>query len=79
MLVELSVVERKYQAVLAVIGDGREVTDVARQFGVSLVLRRIEHSPTPQWAVDRRFKPDLPHHGFWLSEIPRQDLPTGAR
>ena len=35
MLVELSVVEQKYQAVLAVIGDGREVTDVARQFGVS--------------------------------------------
>ena len=35
MLVELSVVEQKYQAVLAVVGDGREVTDVARQFGVS--------------------------------------------
>ena len=35
MLVELSVVEQKYQAVLAVIGDGREVTDVAHQFGVS--------------------------------------------
>jgi transposase InsO family protein len=29
------VVEQKYQAVMAVIGDGREVTDVARQFGVS--------------------------------------------
>ena len=29
MLVELSVVEQKYQAVLAVIGDGREVTHVA--------------------------------------------------
>jgi transposase InsO family protein len=35
MLVELSVVEQKYQAVLAVIAEGREVTDVARQFGVS--------------------------------------------
>ena len=28
-------VEQKYQTVLAVIGDGRQVTDVARQFGVS--------------------------------------------
>jgi transposase len=35
MLVELSVVEQKYQAVLAVIADGRPVAEVAQQWGVS--------------------------------------------
>src|SRR4029078_6569068 len=32
---ELSVAEQRYQAVLAVIGDGETVTDVAARFGVS--------------------------------------------
>ncbi len=31
---ELSVVERRYQAVLSVISDGETVTDVAARFGV---------------------------------------------
>ena len=35
MLKEMSVTEQSYQAVLAVIGEGREVTDVAGQFRVS--------------------------------------------
>jgi transposase len=35
MLVELSVMEQRYQAVLAVIGDGVEVTEAASRFGVS--------------------------------------------
>jgi transposase len=35
MLVGLSVVEQRYQAVLAVIGDGRSVVEVAAQVGVS--------------------------------------------
>jgi transposase-like protein len=35
MLVELSVVEQRYQAVLAVIRDGVPVVEVARRFGVS--------------------------------------------
>ncbi len=35
MLVELSVVEQRYQAVLAVIGDGRSVVEVAGLVGVS--------------------------------------------
>jgi transposase InsO family protein len=35
MLVELSVVEQRYQAVLAVIRDGRSVVEVASQVGVS--------------------------------------------
>jgi hypothetical protein len=35
MLVELSVVEQRYQAVSLVIHDGESVVDVARRFGVS--------------------------------------------
>ena len=35
MLVELSVVEQRYQAVLAVVGDGVPVVEVAARFGVS--------------------------------------------
>jgi transposase len=35
MLVELGVVEQRYQAVLEVLNDGASVTDVARRFGVA--------------------------------------------
>lgn len=35
MLVELSVMEQRYQAVLAVIGDGVPIVEVASRFGVS--------------------------------------------
>lgn len=35
MLVELGVVEQRYQAVLEVLGDGATVTDVARRYGVA--------------------------------------------
>jgi transposase InsO family protein len=35
MLVELGLVEQRYQAVLEVLGDGAAVTDVARRFGVA--------------------------------------------
>jgi len=35
MLVELSVVEQRYQAVLAVIRDGVPIVQVAHRFGVS--------------------------------------------
>ena len=35
MLVELSVMEQRYQAVLAVVQDGWKVTEVARRLGVS--------------------------------------------
>ena len=35
MLVELSVVEQRYQAVLEVLNDGASVTDVARRYGVA--------------------------------------------
>ena len=35
MLLELSVVEQRYQAVLAVIRDGVSVVDFAQRFGIS--------------------------------------------
>ena len=35
MLVELNLVEQRYQAVLEVLNDGATVTDVARRFGVA--------------------------------------------
>ena len=35
MLVELSVMEQRYQAVLAVVQDGWQVTEVAERLGVS--------------------------------------------
>jgi transposase InsO family protein len=35
MLVELGLVEQRYQVVLEVVGDGASVTDVARRYGVS--------------------------------------------
>src|SRR5829696_6687177 len=49
MVKELSVQEQKYQAVLAVLADGRSVSEVAQQWGVSRQsvhawLRRYEES-----------------------------------
>jgi transposase-like protein len=35
VLVELSVVEQRYRAVLEVLDDGASVTDVARRYGVA--------------------------------------------
>ena len=35
MIVELSVVEQRYQAVLEVLNNGATVTDVARRYGVA--------------------------------------------
>ena len=35
MLVELRLVEQRYQAVLEVVNDGASVTDVARRYGVA--------------------------------------------
>jgi transposase InsO family protein len=49
MLVELSVVEQRYQAVLAVIRDGRPVSSVAENFGVS---RQSLHSWLVRYEAD---------------------------
>jgi transposase-like protein len=35
MLVELGLVEQRYQAVLEVVGEGATVVDVARRYGVA--------------------------------------------
>ncbi len=50
MLVELSVVEQRYQAVLAVIRDGVPVVEVARRFDVS---RQAEPHTAYQGCVTR--------------------------
>jgi transposase-like protein len=61
VLVELSVVEQRYDAVLAVQRDGRSVTEVALAYGVSRQsvhawLRRYEVGGLPALA-DRSHKP----------------------
>jgi hypothetical protein len=48
---ELSVAEQRYQAVLAVIGEGETVTDVAAGFGVS-VLAGMVSCPVGGWGED---------------------------
>jgi transposase-like protein len=42
---EMSVTEQRYKAVLAVIGDGRTVSEVCRDWGVS--RRRLEKPAAP--------------------------------
>lgn len=69
---ELSVAEQRYQAVLAVIGDGATVTEVAARFGVS---RQTVHAWLAKYAAggleglgDRLHRP---------SGCPRQ-MPAGV-
>ena len=49
MLVELRLVEQRYQAVLEVLNDGASVTDVARRYGVA---RQTLHGWLRKYAVD---------------------------
>ena len=54
MLVELSVMEQRYQAVLAVVQDGWKVVEVARRLGVSRQsihawITRYEGEGCPRW------------------------------
>lgn len=66
MLVELGLVEQRYQAVLEVLNDGATVTDVARRYGVT---RQTVHGWLRRYAssglaglVDRSSKPvSCPH------------------
>src|SRR5215831_11178032 len=66
VLVELGLVEQRYQAVLEVLNDGATVTDVARRFGVA---RQTVHDWLRRYAdqvlgglVDRSSKPlSCPH------------------
>ena len=64
MLVELSVMEQRYQAVLEILVQGATVTEVARRYGVSRAsvhtwIRRYEAGSVAALA-DRSHRPD--HH-----------------
>jgi transposase-like protein len=52
VLVELSVMEQRYQAVLAVVQDGWKVTEVARRLGVS---RQSVHNWIARYEKGRRY------------------------
>jgi transposase len=89
MLVELSVVEQRYQAVLAVIRDGVPIVQVAHRFGVS---RQAVH----RWLrwyedqglgglVDRSHRPPRCSHQMapavevWVLEARRRNPDWGPR
>lgn len=57
MLVELGLVEQRYQAVLEVLNDGATMTDVARRYGKAWcrTSRAPASKPPPaSWATGRR-------------------------
>ena len=89
MLVELSVVEQRYQAVLAVIRDGVQVVEVARRFDVSRQavhrwLRWYEDQGLPG-LVDRSHRPPRCSHQMdpaievWVLEARRRHPDWGPR
>jgi transposase InsO family protein len=89
MLVELSVVEQRYQAVLAVIRDGVPVVEVASRFGVSRQavhrwLRWYEDQGLPG-LVDRSHRPPRCSHQMhpaievWVVEARRRNPDWGPR
>ncbi|HYT79953.1 MAG TPA: helix-turn-helix domain-containing protein [Actinomycetota bacterium] len=74
MLVELSVMEQRYQAVLAVIQDGWKVIEVARRLGVTRQsvhnwIARYERGGLPALA-DRSHRPRSCAHLIPLSSRP---------
>src|SRR5712691_5892743 len=89
MLVELSVVEQRYQAVVAVIRDGVAVVEVARRFDVSRQavhrwLRWYEDQGLPGLA-DRSHRPPRCSHQMdpavdvWVLEARRRNADWGPR
>jgi len=89
MLVELSVVEQRYQAVLAVIRDGVPIVEVAGRFGVSRQavhrwLRRYEDQGLGG-LVDRSHRPARCSHQMdpaievWVVETRRRNPEWGPR
>jgi transposase InsO family protein len=89
MLVELSVVEQRYQAVLAVIREGVQVVEVARRFDVSRQavhrwLRWYEDQGLPG-LVDRSHRPPRCSHQMdpavevWVLEARRRNPDWGPR
>jgi len=89
MLVEVSVVEQRYQAVLAVIRDGASILQVAHRFGVSRQavhrwLRWYEDQPLGG-LVDRSHRPPRCSHQMapavevWVLEARRRNPDWGPR
>ena len=89
MLMELSVMEQRYQAVLAVIRDGVPIVDVARRFGVSRQsvhswLLRYEQEGMPG-LVERSHRPQRCVHQMSTQvevrviELRRQNLFWGPK
>jgi transposase InsO family protein len=89
MLVELSVVEQRYQAVLAVIRDGVSIVQVAHRFGVSRQavhrwLRRYEDQGLAG-LVDQSHRPPRCSHQMapsvevWVLEARRRNPDWGPR
>ena len=89
MLVELSVMEQRYQAVLAVIRDGVSVVEVAHRFDVSRQavhrwLRCYEDQGLPG-LVDRSHRPPRCSHQMdpgvevWVLEARRRNPSWGPR
>src|SRR5436309_8995639 len=89
MLMELSVVEQRYQAMLAVIGDGVPIVQAARRFDVSRQaihrwLRRYEAQGLPGLA-DRSHRPPRCSHQMdpavevWVLEARRRNPDWGPR
>ena len=73
MLVELNVVEQRYQAVLEVINDGATVTDVARRNGVSrqtvIAIEKGRFRPSVELALRMARALQTPlDRLFWLNE-----------
>jgi len=89
MLVELSVVEQRYQAVLAVIRDGVPIVEVARRFGVSrqAVHRWLRWYESQGLAglADRSHRPPRCAHQMdpavevWVLETRRRNPDWGPR
>jgi transposase-like protein len=74
VLVELSVMEQRYQAVLAVVQDGWQVSEVARRLGVSRQsvhawIVRYEHGGLAALA-DRSHRPGTCPHQTLRSPFP---------
>jgi transposase-like protein len=90
MLVEMSVMQQRYQAVLAVIRDGVSIVQVAHRFGVSLqaVHRWLRwYQDQGLGLVDRSHRPPRCSHQMapaaevWVLEARRRNtatVPTGA-
>jgi transposase-like protein len=81
VLVELSVMEQRYQAVLAVVQDGWQVSEVARRLGVSRQASTPGSSATSEeaWLGSRTARTDrAPAHTRPIPRSRRRSANCGA-